>query len=382
MPRIYIGDAIDKYWGVSAESVRAQIQAIKNKNEELEVVINSPGGQIFEGLEIYHEIRSYPGPKTTTVAGVAASMGSVIFMAGDNRRMGKGSVLMIHNPAAGKWGESKDLRKTADILDQLKASLVGIYEGKTGKARAEIESMMDATTYFTDEESVTHKFSHAVVDGFTPQNMGFAAVAMGSKEEIEKRVSAVSAKVSGEELTDAKKAILDFINKEAAGESAEGAGRMEITAEMVLEKAPKVAEHFRNEGMKSVTVTADMVPANVSDTIKAEALKTVDLDKVRNEAVTGERKRIAAINAAAVEGCDELKAKAIEEGKSPEAFALEQIQHLKKNSGAQNVLSAFQNGENTGKNVGGDQGSEANQKTPEAEAKATAEALREMGIIR
>jgi len=175
--RINIVDAIDQYWGTSANSVRAQIAQAAKTGEALDIVISSPGGSVFEGLQIYHEIKSYIGEKTVTVVGIAASIASVVAMAGDRIRMAKGSMMMIHNPWTYAAGNGDELRETADVLDMLAESLNGIYAQKTGMDAKQISKLMDAETYMTASDAVAKKFATEEVDTIsTPKAMAFASM--------------------------------------------------------------------------------------------------------------------------------------------------------------------------------------------------------------
>jgi ATP-dependent Clp endopeptidase proteolytic subunit ClpP len=120
---------------------------------DIEVWINSPGGSVFEGIAMYNMLRLAKQPVSVHIAGLAASIATIIAMAGDKVYMAKGSSFMIHNPSSGSWGESKDLRKTAEVLDQLKENLIDIYASETGLDRKEIATMMDDETWMTLEQA-------------------------------------------------------------------------------------------------------------------------------------------------------------------------------------------------------------------------------------
>lgn len=266
MPRIYISDAIDKNWGVSARMVRAQIDAIQNKNEKLEVIINSPGGSIFEGLEMYHAIKAYAGDSETIVAGVAASMASIVMLATKKTSIAKGSTVMIHNPLTFVYGNANDMRETAEVLDTIREELVSIYASKSGKDKEDIKQMLDKESWFGGEDAVTHGFADSVVEGYTSSVSGVAAVI--SQESIHAQMTAMKSKLTTEE-------ILNYKKQEEI---------MNITKELVLEKALEVAEGFRAEGRDSVDL----------EKIKAEAIDAAK-PQILTEAIKAEKERISGI---------------------------------------------------------------------------------------
>ena len=148
-------------WDVMALDVVREVS--KAKGEKLTVRVNSPGGYVWEGLAIANAIKGH-GNATTHVDGLAASMGSVIFLAGKKRLMATGSRLMIHNPTSYAGGEANDLRAEADVLDGIANDMAAMYSEVTGgkvsvdKAR----EMMDAETWLSPDEAVALGFAHGI----------------------------------------------------------------------------------------------------------------------------------------------------------------------------------------------------------------------------
>ncbi len=110
-------------WGISAKDFRADIQRL-GETESLHVHINSDGGDIIEGLEIYNTLSQHKGNVRVTIGALAASMASVIAMAGDSIAIADNGFLMVHDPWTGVLGDSGELRKAADTMDKMKASIV------------------------------------------------------------------------------------------------------------------------------------------------------------------------------------------------------------------------------------------------------------------
>ncbi|MBP0904168.1 head maturation protease, ClpP-related [Mariniflexile gromovii] len=131
------------------------IASLQKKTGDITVKINSPGGSVFHGYAIYNALKEYDKGKITVhIDGVAASMASVICLAGHKIIMAKNAMYMIHNPQSGGFGESKDLRKQADLLDKIKSVLMETYSNKTGIKNNELAGMLDDETWLTSDEAL------------------------------------------------------------------------------------------------------------------------------------------------------------------------------------------------------------------------------------
>ncbi|WOO43154.1 head maturation protease, ClpP-related [Rubellicoccus peritrichatus] len=158
---IYIFDEIG-LWGITAKDFISELKQVKASNIHLH--INSPGGSVFDGQAIHNAIKNNSAHVTTYVDGIAASIASVIALAGDTVFMPENALLMIHNPSGGCLGESQDMRKLADALDKIRDSIATVYMNKTGKSEEEIIEMMDAETWLTAAEALEAGFIDTVSD--------------------------------------------------------------------------------------------------------------------------------------------------------------------------------------------------------------------------
>jgi ATP-dependent Clp endopeptidase proteolytic subunit ClpP len=150
---VFIYDVVGDSWiGNDASTVVKQINAITAKKISLR--INSPGGSVFDGVAIYNALARHPAEVTTYIDGLAASIASVIALAGTKVVMAENAMLMIHNPWTMAMGEATELRKTADVLDQIKETLINTYATCTKKERKEIHKAMDEETWFTADEAM------------------------------------------------------------------------------------------------------------------------------------------------------------------------------------------------------------------------------------
>ena len=108
--------------------------------------ISSPGGDCVAASQIYTMLMDYPGDVTVQIDGLAASAASVIAMAGTRVCMSPTSVMMIHNPFTSAMGDSEEMRKAIQLLDEVKESIINAYQIKTGLSRAKLSHLMDSET--------------------------------------------------------------------------------------------------------------------------------------------------------------------------------------------------------------------------------------------
>jgi ATP-dependent protease ClpP protease subunit len=166
---ISIYDVIGEDWwtggGFTAQRAAAALRSI-GKNDVI-VNINSPGGDMFEGIAIYNLLREHPAKVTVNVMGLAASAASIIAMAGDEIRMGLGSFMMIHNAWGVVVGNRHDLANASTLFDSFDSALADIYEARTGAKRADIVKMMDAETFMSPTQAVDAGFADAVDTGIS-----------------------------------------------------------------------------------------------------------------------------------------------------------------------------------------------------------------------
>lgn len=127
--------------------------------DDVFVSISSPGGSVFDGIEIFNMFRSYKGHVEMHINSLAASMASYIAMAGDKITAEDNAVFMIHNPWCFSVGDYKEMKKTAYLLEGLASLLASAYEKRTKKDKKEISLLMDETTWLFGEEIVSSGFA-------------------------------------------------------------------------------------------------------------------------------------------------------------------------------------------------------------------------------
>ncbi len=159
---IYIYDEIGG-WGISARRFTEDLISLGNLSH-INLHIHSPGGEVFDGIAIYNQLKNHSATITVFIDGLAASMASVIAMVGDTVIMPKNAMMMIHKPWGVSWGDANDMREYADLLDKLENVLIPAYVAKTGKTTEEITAMLEQETWLDGDECVEHGFADKVIE--------------------------------------------------------------------------------------------------------------------------------------------------------------------------------------------------------------------------
>lgn len=155
----------EDYWGegVSSKRIAAALRGIGAENP-VTVNINSPGGDLFEGLTIYNLLKEHKGTVTVKVMGLAASAASIIAMAGDNVQISRAGFFMIHNAWTLAIGNRHDLRDIADFLEPLDRSMADVYSARTGDDIETLQALMDQETWIGGSDAVTQNFADTLLD--------------------------------------------------------------------------------------------------------------------------------------------------------------------------------------------------------------------------
>ncbi|GAA1714524.1 head maturation protease, ClpP-related [Brachybacterium phenoliresistens] len=163
--RIY--DPIDswgEWFGLSAKEFGAALDSLPDDVEHIELHLNSPGGEVHEGLAILNQLRQHKASVTVVVDGLAASAASFIAMGADKVLVAPNAELMIHNAWAVAIGDTDDLRKAADDLSRINTNLARIYQGRAGGTVDDWLEAMAVETWYSDEEAVAAGLADAILD--------------------------------------------------------------------------------------------------------------------------------------------------------------------------------------------------------------------------
>lgn len=148
---LYLYDEIS-FFGVTADQFRRDLDAIHAS--EVVVRLNSPGGDVFDGIAIYNALRAHPARITTRVDSLAASIASVIAQAGDVREMMPRGQMMIHEASGVMLGNAEEMLSFAELLDKQSALIADIYAERSGGDAAKFRDLMKAETWLSDQEAV------------------------------------------------------------------------------------------------------------------------------------------------------------------------------------------------------------------------------------
>lgn len=152
----------DNFWGdsVTPKQFRDELEA---EDGDVTVWINSPGGNVFCGAEIYTMLRDHKGKITVKIDAIAASAASVIAMAGERVLMSPVAMLMIHDPMTIAMGNAKDMEKAIDTLNEVKESIINAYQIKSGLSRKKISQLMEEETWMNAKKAVEFGFADEIL---------------------------------------------------------------------------------------------------------------------------------------------------------------------------------------------------------------------------
>ena len=155
----------ESYWseGVTAKSILSKLNSI-GVDKDVDVIINSGGGDVFEGIAIHNVLKQHKGNVTVKIIGLAGSATSIIVLGGDEIKIAKNAFFMIHNAWMVGAGNRNDFRAFADFLEPFDNILAETYVDFTGLDKKEIVDMMDNETWLSGEEAVSKGFADTLLD--------------------------------------------------------------------------------------------------------------------------------------------------------------------------------------------------------------------------
>lgn len=152
----------ESFWGdeITPQMFRDELNAGEG---DVTVWINSPGGNVFAAAEIYTMLKDYKGSITVKIDAIAASAASVVAMAGDTVQMSPVAMLMIHDPSTVAMGNTKDMEKAIEVLNEVKESIINAYASKSGLSHARIANLMSNETWMNAKKAVELGFADEVL---------------------------------------------------------------------------------------------------------------------------------------------------------------------------------------------------------------------------
>jgi len=268
-------------WGITAEQFKKEFQSL-GEVDSIDVRINSYGGEVFDGFAIYNLLKDSKAEINVIIDGIAASIASVIAMAGKTIKMHANAMLMIHNPAVCMCGEANDLRKEADVLDKLKKSAVEAYQTHAKDlSEKDISDLMDETTYMTAEEAKEWGFIDEVIEAVEveePETNTAIAVPVNFRKKIftnkipagsqppKKEEPMNKCKDCGKEIPEGQERCFDCAVKKERAE-AQMAERNRISNIQTICRASNLADDVIQK-MVDTGKSVDQLSSEIADEIK------------------------------------------------------------------------------------------------------------------
>lgn len=276
------------WWGdeITPAEFRSEL---KEHQGDLTVILNSGGGDVFAGLSIYNALMDYEGKVTVQVDGLAASVASIIAMAGDKIVMSPGSMMMIHKPWSMVMGDVNELEKAKEILNGIEDSIIPIYTGRTGLTKEEIAGMLEAETWMTAEQAVELGFADELIEAKKKSSFSDAIKNLTSQYAFQ--------------MAATEKSLKDFLKLSEEGE--ENVSEPDEDKESVSEPTPNVETETENEEVETqveteteTTEAVDPVESKQNNSTKKEVKmseKEIAKDQViepKNQAPVEEQPKV------------------------------------------------------------------------------------------
>lgn len=157
------GEISDETWYGDEVTPKLFEKELNAGTGNITVWINSPGGDVFAAAQIYNMLMEYKGDVTVKIDALAASAASVIAMAGTKVLMSPVGLMMIHNPMTIAIGDSREMQKAGEMLDEVKESILNAYEIKTGLNRTKLSHLMDGESWFNAKKAVELGFADGIL---------------------------------------------------------------------------------------------------------------------------------------------------------------------------------------------------------------------------
>lgn len=279
------GEISDFTWWGDEVTPKEFRDELKKHTGNLTVSVNSPGGDVFAGVSIYNALREFDGEVTVRVDGIAASIASVIAMAGDKIIMAPGSMMMIHKPWTLAIGDANELDKVKEVLNGIEKSIVPIYASRTGKSAEEIQDLLDAETWMTAEQAVEMGFADDLIeakkssfsDAFkNALNGQFAYNMSATKKPLEDLVAKVKADAEPPAAPESVEATnVPTTTNEATDEvvEPEATDEGEPTAEETVTNTPEKENEMDEDKNKALAQAQVIEPASQAPVVEKPKVK-------------------------------------------------------------------------------------------------------------
>jgi ATP-dependent Clp endopeptidase proteolytic subunit ClpP len=273
------------FGGVTAKSFLAELKKLSGQRVHLR--INSVGGSVVEGAAIYNALRRHKGGLVVHIDALAASMASVIAMAGDETLIADNALVMIHNPWGMTMGDADELRKEADILDKLKATLVNAYVRKTGMEAEQVAQMMDDETWLDATEAVALGFADAIEDGIEAAASITPEAARARFDTFQNSMARKTTKtIKAEEAAPAKVVAEPIVEAPVADEAVDTSSEDTMNAELQAKVDALQADLAAKVEAEAAQAQASEDIAKELETLKAEVERLTAESASKDEEIT------------------------------------------------------------------------------------------------
>lgn len=236
----------ESFWDGSGVTAKRFINEINGLDvETINLYINSPGGDVFDGTAIYNALKRHKAKVHVVIDGIAASIASVIAMAGDTIEMPENAMMMIHDPSGGVWGTADDMLAMAEALEKVKSGLVAAYRDKSGMEDSDISKLMTDETWLTAKEAVEY---------------GLADTMTGKVN--------IQANLNGPFNY---KHVPEFLMKAAESTNSKEVSDMKITMEILEKDAPELLAQIKDAARGEVTIETFSAQVKEAETKAGDA---------------------------------------------------------------------------------------------------------------
>ena len=304
---------------VSADQVYKELENFGNDIDVINLYINSPGGSVTEGCAIYSALKRHKAVKNVYIDGQCSSIASVIAMAGDKIAMSPVANMMIHNPITALAGDAQEMRKTANILDIMKETIINAYVTKSHLSREEISELMNTTTYFTADQAIEKGFATEKIV-FDIKNSEFSNLEnfkikpkqiINNSGDTEKKGGESMGAKNMQELEAQNKELVEDIRKEAIAQERKRINDLDVLNEQTQGKCKEIIDAAKESGKSKADIVEDVLakfienkgteekkvpeaknPADILNTRREES-KQIEIDK-RTPGQTDDTKNVIA----------------------------------------------------------------------------------------
>jgi len=283
---------ISIYDAIGGHDVNAKqfVNELKEINTEtINLRINSPGGSVIDGNAMFNALQRHPAKVVTHIDGLAASMASVIAMAGDEIHMADNALLMIHNPWTFSMGDADELRADADLLDKMSTSIVGAY-GRSQYEADEIKNLMDEETWFTAQEAFDAGLVDHISTGLRAAASDITALAASSEIVVPEGKQIASLTKQIEAMTKASEA--------TASDLAEASAKVEeITVELASAELTVTAAEAAKAEAEEAVAAKETELAETAAQLEAKDAEIEQAKEVTEEAVAAKAAELVQVSA-------------------------------------------------------------------------------------